>query len=114
MRVTVSNVSSGKILSGEDAPLASQLQTWLEMNPGWEPVPREEEEGDDEGSDDEESGEEDTGNKPPAAPVARTSEEAKTVEGEEPLSAENPELIVAVIQKAKGEDDEYKQGGDQS
>jgi SWI/SNF-related matrix-associated actin-dependent regulator of chromatin subfamily A protein 2/4 len=57
VRVTVT--SNGKILSGEDAPLASQLQTWLEMNPGWEPVPREEEEGDDEGSDDEDSAEED-------------------------------------------------------
>lgn len=40
---------SGKILCGDDAPLASQLQTWLEMHPGWEAAPRED---DDEDEDD--------------------------------------------------------------
>ena len=40
---------SGKILCGDEAPLASQLQTWLEMHPGWEAAPRED---DDEDEDD--------------------------------------------------------------
>lgn len=43
---------TGKQLSGEEAPLASQLDTWLEANPGWEPVEdsdESEESGDDDG-----------------------------------------------------------------
>lgn len=41
MRVTVIETSSGKKLSGNDAPLASQLDTWLEVHPGYEVAPRE-------------------------------------------------------------------------
>lgn len=33
--VKVIHVDSGKILTGMDAPKAGQLDTWLEMNPGW-------------------------------------------------------------------------------
>lgn len=43
---------SGKILCGDEAPLASQFQAWLEMHPGWEAAPREDDEDDD---DDDES-----------------------------------------------------------
>lgn len=35
MRVSVVETATRKILSGEAAPLASQLDTWLELNPGW-------------------------------------------------------------------------------
>jgi hypothetical protein len=34
VRLNVIDTATGKILSGEDAPLASQLDAWLEMNPG--------------------------------------------------------------------------------
>lgn len=34
MRVSVIETSTGKVLSGDDAPLTSQLETWLELNPG--------------------------------------------------------------------------------
>ena len=34
MRVNVIEVSTGKVLRGEEAPLASQLETWLATNPG--------------------------------------------------------------------------------
>ncbi|KAJ4944066.1 hypothetical protein JOQ06_012613 [Pogonophryne albipinna] len=34
--VKVIHVDSGKILTGVDAPRAGQLETWLEMNPGYE------------------------------------------------------------------------------
>ncbi|VDI63909.1 Hypothetical predicted protein [Mytilus galloprovincialis] len=34
MRVSVVETATRKILSGEGAPLASQLDTWLELNPG--------------------------------------------------------------------------------
>lgn len=30
--------NSGKTLSGEDAPLFSQLRDWLDQHPGWEVV----------------------------------------------------------------------------
>merc|ERR1712025_440394 len=50
-RVHVKEVSTGKILRGEDAPLASELEAWLEKNPGYEEVPRDEDSEDD--SDDE-------------------------------------------------------------
>jgi SWI/SNF-related matrix-associated actin-dependent regulator of chromatin subfamily A protein 2/4 len=34
MHVHVVNVESGEELKGEEAPLASQLEAWLEMHPG--------------------------------------------------------------------------------
>lgn len=34
--VTVIETATGKVLSGDDAPMLSQLQQWLEMHPGWE------------------------------------------------------------------------------
>ena len=34
--VKLVHVDSGKILTGMDAPKAGQLETWLEMNPGYE------------------------------------------------------------------------------
>lgn len=34
--VTVIESSSGKVLSGDEAPLLSQLHQWLETHPGWE------------------------------------------------------------------------------
>uniref|UniRef100_A0A4W5Q2W5 SWI/SNF related BAF chromatin remodeling complex subunit ATPase 4 n=1 Tax=Hucho hucho TaxID=62062 RepID=A0A4W5Q2W5_9TELE len=36
--VKVIHVDSGNILTGVDAPKAGQLDTWLEMNPGYEPA----------------------------------------------------------------------------
>jgi len=52
-RVHVKETSTGKILRGEEAPLASDLEAWLEKNPGYEEVPRDE---DDEDSDEEKEG----------------------------------------------------------
>jgi SWI/SNF-related matrix-associated actin-dependent regulator of chromatin subfamily A protein 2/4 len=46
-------------LSGEEAPLNSQLQAWLEAHPGWEAVEEEEDE-EDEDDDDEDGSEEDS------------------------------------------------------
>ena len=55
LRVRVRDVSTGKILKGENAPLASDLESWLEKNPGYEEVPRDEDSEED--SDDETKGE---------------------------------------------------------
>lgn len=52
MRVSVIETSTGKVLSGDDAPLTSQLETWLELNPGYEVAPRDD--GEESGSGDEE------------------------------------------------------------
>jgi SWI/SNF-related matrix-associated actin-dependent regulator of chromatin subfamily A protein 2/4 len=46
-------------LTGEEAPLTSQLQAWLEAHPGWEAV-EEEEDDDDEDDLDEDGSEEDS------------------------------------------------------
>lgn len=46
---------AGKQLSGEDAPLASQLSEWLEAHPGWVVVEEDSDE-DEEDSDEEEEG----------------------------------------------------------
>ena len=42
IRMHVKEVSTGKILRGEDAPLASELENWLKENPGYVEVPRDE------------------------------------------------------------------------
>lgn len=34
--VKVIQTETGKVLQGTDAPKSSQLEAWLEMNPGWE------------------------------------------------------------------------------
>ena len=53
VRIHVKELSTGKILRGEEAPLASELEAWLEKNPGYEEVPRDEDSEDD--SDEEEA-----------------------------------------------------------
>ena len=57
MRIKVMNTETGEILSGEDAPLASQLDAWMEMNPGHEVAPR----GDGESGEEESGSEEEVG-----------------------------------------------------
>jgi SWI/SNF-related matrix-associated actin-dependent regulator of chromatin subfamily A protein 2/4 len=52
----VFNHLAGKLLTGEEAPLASQLQAWLDAHPGWET--HEEDDDDDDEDDDEEDGSE--------------------------------------------------------
>ncbi|PNF39261.1 hypothetical protein B7P43_G16705 [Cryptotermes secundus] len=57
--VTVVEIATGKQLTGEEAPLTSQLQAWLDAHPGWE-VLEEEEDDEDEDDDDEDGSEEDS------------------------------------------------------
>ncbi|XP_038660605.1 probable global transcription activator SNF2L2 isoform X4 [Scyliorhinus canicula] len=69
--VKVIHVETGKVLQGADAPKAIQLDTWLEMNPGYEVAPR---------SDTEESGSEyEEEEEDEEAPVAPDSEEKKII-----------------------------------
>lgn len=85
LRVRVIETATGKVLSGKDAPLATQIETWLEMNPGWEEAPRDASDG--------------------------SEDEYSEEEGDQKV---NPEVAKEVIQSAAGEDDEYKAGGYQN
>lgn len=71
-------------MKGEEAPLASQLNSWLDAHPGWEVM----EESDDE---DDEEPEEDEGN----------NQKCEKIEEKEP------------VKKAKMEDDEYKNASEE-
>ena len=43
LTIKVINRETGHIVSGEEAPKATQLEAWLEMHPGYEVAPRDEE-----------------------------------------------------------------------
>lgn len=64
LHITVREISSGKVLKGDDAPLAAHLKQWIHDHPGWEVV---------EDSDEEDEEEEDEEERP----------RKKTAEGEE-------------------------------
>lgn len=54
-RVSVIETATGRTLTGDEAPLLSQLPAFLEAHPGWEPIESESEEDDDD--DEDENGE---------------------------------------------------------
>ncbi|XP_059468333.1 ATP-dependent helicase brm isoform X2 [Neocloeon triangulifer] len=99
VHVTVIETATGRVLSGEDAPLESQVQTWLDMHPGWEMAPREDEDDDSEMS---EVDEEDR------AAIERQAKLDGTIEVNDPHRMPRNVEVHEVIQKAKVEDDEYK------
>ncbi|KAA0713500.1 Transcription activator BRG1 [Triplophysa tibetana] len=101
--VKVIHVDSGKILTGVDAPKAGQLDTWLEMNPGYEVAPRSDSE--DSGSEEDEEEEEE-----PQALMScqsQSTEEKKKIP--DPDSEDVSEVDVRhIIEHAKQDvDDEY-------
>lgn len=88
-RVNVVEVATGQVLTGDDAPLTSQLQAFLDAHPGWEA--QEESSGEDE-TDGDSDGESDA------------SRHKAGLEGEEQRT---------LIKKAKVEDDEYKNSSEE-
>lgn len=38
LHVTVMETATGKTLTGDEAPLASEVEAWLDCHPGWELV----------------------------------------------------------------------------
>ncbi|XP_056122002.1 transcription activator BRG1 isoform X1 [Rhinichthys klamathensis goyatoka] len=100
--VKVIHVDSGKILTGVDAPKAGQLDTWLEMNPGYEVAPRSDSE--DSGSEEDEEEEEEP---PQLLPSQTPGEEKKKIP--DPDSEDVSEVDVRhIIEHAKQDvDDEY-------
>ncbi|XP_056607331.1 transcription activator BRG1 isoform X3 [Triplophysa dalaica] len=101
--VKVIHVDSGKILTGVDAPKAGQLDTWLEMNPGYEVAPRSDSE--DSGSEEDEEEEEEPQALMPSQ--SQSTEEKKKIP--DPDSEDVSEVDVRhIIEHAKQDvDDEY-------
>ncbi|XP_041792162.1 probable global transcription activator SNF2L2 [Chelmon rostratus] len=93
--VKVIQTETGKVLQGTDAPKSSQLEAWLEMNPGYEVAPR---------SDSEESGSEFE---------EEEEEDMAKAETEEKIIDPNGDLVFVkaakhIIESAKQDvDDEY-------
>ena len=88
MRVRVKEISTGKILRGEDAPLVSELEAWMEKNPGYEEVPRDEDSDDDTDDEDKKVSSTDTDDviakaKEEAAAAEKADEEGANVKGED-------------------------------
>ncbi|XP_070196110.1 probable global transcription activator SNF2L2 [Littorina saxatilis] len=96
MHVKVINMETGQILSGEDAPLASQLETWMEENPQWQIANKDDEEEDDEDGSEEE--EEEDENSQQAGPSHATR-----VEDDDASRGVEPGRV--------GDDDEYNAEG---
>ncbi|XP_015906861.2 probable global transcription activator SNF2L2 [Parasteatoda tepidariorum] len=95
LRVNVIETATGKTLTGVNAPLASQLEAWLEMHPGYEVAPREASDDDDECDEDTTDSEEEEEQPKPHKPAPeRTGEEAKDA-----------------LNSATAEDDEYMNMG---
>ncbi|XP_076634848.1 ATP-dependent helicase brm [Colletes latitarsis] len=88
-RIGVIEIATGRTLTGEEAPLMSQLSAFLESHPGWEPIESESEDDDDD-DDDDNDGDDKCDHKEKAP---GDSEEDK---------------VKKTIHKAKVEDDEYK------
>lgn len=79
------------MFKGEEAPLASQLNNWLDAHPGWEVMEESDDDDDDEQEDDESSNQK----------IKKNSFEKEIVEEKEP------------IKKTKMEDDEYKNASEE-
>jgi SWI/SNF-related matrix-associated actin-dependent regulator of chromatin subfamily A protein 2/4 len=102
-RVTVIEIATGKQLMGEEAPLASQLQAWLDAHPGWEAHEEEDDDDEDEDDDDEDVSE-DNSEEEEQDDSASTSKPNTSNSS----SASDEDKAREVIKKAKVEDDEYK------
>ncbi|CAD6216374.1 GSCOCG00004529001-RA-CDS [Cotesia congregata] len=90
-RVRVIEVSTGRTLTGEDAPLMSQLNAFMESHPGWEVIESD--------SEDEEEEEENVSEQ-----KAKTSESAAASD----KTGDSGNNDTKKLNKAKVEDDEYK------
>lgn len=113
LRVNVIETATGKVIEGKDAPLASQLDTWLEMHPGFEVAPRE-------ASDDEEEGETDDSTESEDEGDDNSQQQQQQQQQQQPVSVPGKmegspdDHVKNVIQAAAAEDDEYKAGGYQN
>lgn len=95
LHVNIIETATGNVLTGPHAPLASQLEAWLEMHPGYEVAPREASDEDDDDDDDaSDSDDEDEGK-------SRLSFGHSTNKNADDEAKD-------IIHVAQAEDDEYK------
>lgn len=101
LRVNVIETETGKVLTGKEAPLASELEAWLQTHSGWSVAPKEESSkpGDGNGEGSESEYEEGT--------ESEEEEEEKEKEKTKETKEADTSKVVAT------EDDEYKGGDDQ-
>jgi SNF2 family DNA or RNA helicase len=100
LHIKVKNTTTGEIKDGHDAPLEFELDAWLEKNPGWQAIPRE-------NSDDED---EDTSRDMNTnLPETTMSIPIPTADEQEKGVVEDETIVKEVLTKAKQatEDDEY-------
>jgi SWI/SNF-related matrix-associated actin-dependent regulator of chromatin subfamily A protein 2/4 len=96
LRVRVKNSTTGEIKQGHDAPLSSELDIWLERNPGWQPLPR------DTSDDEDDETSRLPGTSTSSIPIPTPDEQEKGI-------VEDENVVKEVLTKAKQatEDDEY-------
>ena len=104
LHLPVKNLTTGEVKEGLDAPLANEIEIWLEKNPGWQIIPPETtEEEDDEAS----------SSAPPPPPPPPTAPPVTipipTADEQEKGVVEDEKIVKEVLTKAKQatEDDEY-------
>lgn len=100
LHIRVKNTATGEIRDGPDAPLESELEAWLEKNPGWQAMPRET------SDDEDEDASRDATNRLAETTV---SIPAPTADEQEKGVVEDETIVKEVLSKAKQatEDDEY-------
>ncbi|XP_013396616.1 transcription activator BRG1 isoform X1 [Lingula anatina] len=111
MRVHVIETATGNILKGEEAPLASQLDAWMEMHPGYEVAPRDEEESGEEEETDEEEEEEEGQESQESTADKTAKEDAEKPKDDMSQGTESVDETMKIIQAARMDDDEYKETG---
>ncbi|RZC34594.1 ATP-dependent helicase brm, partial [Asbolus verrucosus] len=94
--ITVVEMSTGKKLTGDDAPMLSQLQDWLQHHPGWEAL---------DSDDEDDSDDDDEGNEFKSVTIQTKTSLTGNRKSDEQKSEEDK--AKEVINKAKVEDDEY-------
>ena len=116
LHVNVIETATGKVLSGKDAPLSSQIDTWLETHPGYEIAPRNESSEEEyEDGDEENEGEEEAAAAVNEINDSTVNEAAAAANEVKPDSNDDSETKPKeIIQAASAEDDEYKTGGYQN
>ena len=102
-RVTVTEPATGKVLSGDEAPLMRNLYKWLQLHPGWEYVISDEEDSDDDDKNNDEKRNE--GKFIILIIIDNVTDNFIVTENREKTEEEKAKEL---IKKAKVEDDEYK------
>ncbi|XP_078471327.1 SWI/SNF-related matrix-associated actin-dependent regulator of chromatin subfamily A member 2-like isoform X2 [Lampetra planeri] len=106
--VKVIQTESGRILTGPEAPKASQLDTWLEMNPGYEVAPRSDSEESSSEEDDTEYEDEDLPQPQVPPPGEETTKKGKQLPHPETEDVSEDDAKHIIEHARQDVDDEYR------